>query len=281
MAESVLGDILGTLMQGLMAVAGAISDASDKFEAMSQSPVEVWVEPEGALMVQLPVTPDSYKVTQQSGNSTVNLLSAGDTTLIGKPKKAEISWSGHLPSQYRHYCAVSEDNFMPPYFYVKILNDMAKNGTPCQLTITGTDVNTSATVTEFTHQEDDASGDVSYDVKFEVYPKVSRKAVQTTPTPKNSSGTTVTSYTVKKGDTVTSISRQLYGTTKYAKKIYNVNKTTIEAAWNKHKNKELADFKKWKRKHPHDNSRIYAVATTSEKGKFLTKGTKLTLKGVK
>ncbi len=281
MAE-LISDILGTLVQGLMATAGAISDASDKFEAMSQSPVEVWVEPEGALRVQLPVTPDSYKVTQQSGNSTVNLLSAGDTTLIGKPKKAEISWSGHLPSQYRHYCAVAEDNFLPPYFYVKILNDMAKNGTPCQLTITGTDVNTNATVTEFTHQEDDASGDVYYDIKFEVYPKVSRKSVETS-SGKSSSGKgdSPKSYTVQKNDTVTSISRKLYGTTKYAKKIYNVNKTTIEAAWNKHKNKELAKFKKWKRKHPHDNSRIYAVATTSEHGKFLIAGTKLTLKGVK
>lgn len=76
-------------------------------------------------------------------------------------------------------------------------------------------------------------------------------AKATTKKPKKSS------YTVKSGDTLKGISKKMYGTQNYASKIYSWNKSAIEKAAKKHDKK------------------------SSSKGKYIYKGTKLSLKTIK
>lgn len=277
--NEVADDIVWALSSAIESTANSISDSIDKIEGLEKEAVEVWVYPEDALGFQFPVTPDAYKVTQSNGNQTVNLLSAGDTTLIGTPKKASIEFSSFFPSSYWHGCAVSEDNFLSPYDYVKVLNNLAKTGEVLRLTIVGTDVDYDATITEFEHEEKDGTGDVYYSIKFETYPHVSRRTVKKKATTATTTPATPVTYTVQKGDTVYKISKKVYGDGKYAGQIYTLNSKTIEAIWTKWYNKQKAIIKKWNRQHPH-NKKEFTLDKSSKKGKHLVHNTVLTLTAI-
>ena len=100
------------------------------------------------------------------------------------------------------------------------------------------------TLEEYTIKEDSENGDdLMVDISLKQYKSYSstrktittngtvvNKPTNTTPTNTPTNATKTTYYTVKKGDTLQTISKKFYGKYSLYTKIYNANKSTIENA---------------------------------------------------
>jgi len=200
-----------------------------------------------------PVTPESLEISIQNKNETVTLINEGEINLPKKAGLTELSFTARFPRRKQPYVCTSK--LYAVDYYLGVLETLKTNKMAFSFHVTrlhrlsgggiGHFETTSMMVTleEYTIKEDSDNGDdILVDISLKQYKSYSstRKSITsngtvvnkptstTTKTPTTTTKTTY--YTVKKGDTLQTISKKFYGKYSLYTKIYNANKSTIENA---------------------------------------------------
>lgn len=214
--------------------------------------------------IQLPVVPASFNINDGQNNVVVNITSLGDANLPGKKSLRELTLSSFFPNQdYGFLVCKRKKN---PYDYISWLRKRKNNGTIMRVVITGADINFTCLIGKLEYGEDDASGDVNFTIELKEYVtlKSSNSKSSSSSGTKRLSKSKPKTYTVKKGDTLKKIAKKYLGSGSKSKSLYKKNEKVIENA-----------FKKWKKAQKKKGKKI--KAKNSQNGKYLIKGTKLTL----
>jgi LysM repeat protein len=201
--------------------------------------------------LELPYAPSELNVTIGSNNKTVELINGNEINILKNPKLTEVEFEIELP-RGRQYAFANK--LVSSKTYTDYFEKLMLNKTPCRLVITRPNPTRGTTGIGGTHVDFEStnlkvslegytlneSAENAYDVRVSLkfkeyieYGTVKEKSVK-----KTSTGVTVkpiaviTSskkvHTVKKGDTLWTISRKYYGEGSKWEKIYEANKTIIE-----------------------------------------------------
>lgn len=195
--------------------------------------MEVWLK-QGKEKLRLAVLPSGYEVASGSGNTQVSINSLGEINLLGKRKLRDISFSSFFPRQKYSFCEYT--SFPTPKESVKLVEKMKNNGV-LRLTMTGTPINMECTIEGFTWGEDDGTKDINFSLELKEYRKVKVKPakkrekvtkkvanVSAQRTVKEVKGVT---YTVKRGDSLSRIAKEVTGSTANWLAIYQQNASLI------------------------------------------------------
>ena len=208
--------------------------------------MEIWLK--GKKKIRIPVLPAEYTVSTSHNNSTVDINALGEMDLGGKKALTSISFSSFFPAHYdSDYCETR--GIRSPSSYVKAVEKLMRAGT-FRLLMTGTPVRMRVRLDSFEYSEKDGTGDIYYTVTFKEHRNMSASASSVVTlaemdgaTGENTDATLVTdkettrtepgtvsssTYTVKAGDCLSTIARQLSGSADW-KSIYEQNKDAIGA----------------------------------------------------
>ena len=221
--------------------------------------------------VQFPIAPSSLNITVQGRNETIELMNEGEVNLLKSPGLTEVSFTALIPQVGRYPFAVVNE---PIDTYVHFLNRMIEYKQPFQFVVIRTngtkllfDTNLKMACEGYEMKESAENGfDIELDIKLKQYRDFGVKTVAITKVTTTTQTTTTTSdmntrskatttkskatastktkrdtktnagkkHTIKRGDTLWSISKKYYGSGAKWKTIYTKNKSTIEAAAKKH-----------------------------------------------
>ncbi len=192
--------------------------------------------------MRFPVLPSEYKVQGSRGIETVNINAVGETDLGGMRELRTVSFSSFFPKRYDpSYCEFR--GIKNPQRYVKQIEQMMA-GNPLKFIITGTAINFPCRISSFEWGEDDGTGDIRFSITLKEHRKIaisqsSVVAESQATTQATSEGTASKdtakredtrekpkTYTVKRGDCLSSIARKLTGSSDWHA-LYEQNKGVI------------------------------------------------------
>nr|DAS03419.1 MAG TPA: tail assembly protein [Caudoviricetes sp.] len=192
--------------------------------------------------MRFPVLPGEYKVQGSRGIETVNINAVGETDLGGMRGLRTVSFSSFFPKRYNpSYCEFR--GIKNPQRYVKQIEQMM-NGGIVKLIITGTAINFPCRISSFEWGEDDGTGDIRFSITLKEHRKIatsqssvvaeSQVTTQTTSEDTSAKDTAKRedtrekpkTYTVKRGDCLSSIARKLTGSSDWHA-LYEQNKGII------------------------------------------------------
>lgn len=169
--------------------------------------------------LRLPIIPSVFEIKTTNNNTTVDINSRGEINMIGKTGLASISISSFFPNQ--EYSFALYKGFPKPSECIKMIKKWESSGKPIRLIVTGTAINYAMAIESFSYGEQDGTGDVYFDLDLKEYRFVKSSTVNrvttpngttiTTPSTKRESKSSGGTYTVKKGDTLWSISKRMTG----------------------------------------------------------------------
>lgn len=193
------------------------------------------------LLVQLPVNPESITIVGGANNSTSEVVNIGEVTNIGFTKLKEIKIDCFFPKYVAGYVQTA-GQFEGPSYYIDFLERIQKDRQPLRLIVTDTNINMMMSIQDFEWGIQHGTEDVNYSLSLKEYrthnvrilkPSTIATAVTTTttstatvsPTTTNSKRPVekakVTTYKIKKGDTLWLIAQRLLGRGNRWKEIYN------------------------------------------------------------
>ncbi|WP_268623892.1 LysM peptidoglycan-binding domain-containing protein [Paenibacillus alvei] len=203
--------------------------------------MEFWLtRKNGAEKLWFPIPATEFNVdgTRQITKEYIN--GAGEIAIAGRKQLSTISFSSWLPAQPKHRYA-QYPNYKKPYEIVAMLEKWKNDTVPVRFFITKTGINFACLIEAFRYYEKAGSRDVEFELslveyrylipsKVTVNPKVAKKTQQPAkktiakqPKKTNSKQRT---YVFKKGETIYSIARKVYGDPKKYLAICKLNKIT-------------------------------------------------------
>jgi len=202
--------------------------------------VQIWLK--GSTPIRFPVLPAEYKIQGSRGIETVNINAIGETDLGGMRGLRTVSFSSFFPKHYDPtYCEFRK--IKNPMRYVKQIEQMMNNGI-VKLIITGTAINFPCRISSFEWGEDDGTGDIRFSITLKEHRKIaisqSSVVAEGASTQQATSEDTASkdatkredtrekpkTYTVKRGDCLSSIARKLTGSADWHA-LYEQNKGII------------------------------------------------------
>lgn len=171
---------------------------------------------------QLPVPPSNFDVTSAMNNTTITVENIGEINMLGRPKLKPITISSFFPNQYYSFCQYSD--FPQPYQCVDLIEKWKNSLKPVQLIITDTKVNMLCSIESFKYGEKDGTRDVYFTLELKEYKALGTNAVSTSGiTARASVKSKPNTYTVRSGDTLSLISKKVYGDSSKYKTIASKN----------------------------------------------------------
>lgn len=196
-------------------------------------------------VLTFPITPGELTISIGSKNETITLINGGDINVLKSPSLVEISFDARFPMrQYPYSRQVS--SFQSYFDRFKLYKE---NKQPFKFIVARTtpngkrtwDTNLWVALEDFELKESvDEGDDVIVSVKLKQYKEYKVVAIKTNNSNSNttsssskprggSSSNLPTTYTVKNGDCLWNIAKKFYGSGAKYTKIYNENKSVIEA----------------------------------------------------
>lgn len=200
---------------------------------------EFWLKNETAGEdILLPVTPEGYEITAGMEIETVRATNLGDINVAGRRKPKSITISSFFPCREYPFTRKGGISLGSPASYVKKLEQWKDAKDIIRVVIAdngGARVNEQFYIEDITSGEKkEDNGDITYSIYLRQYTPMKVSAVSAAPaanTPRADTETAAPkktkSYTVKSGDCLSAIARQVYGDASQWKKIYEANKSVI------------------------------------------------------
>lgn len=201
-------------------------------------------------VLTFPITPPSLNITVGSKNEVVTLINEGDVNILKSPGLIEVSFEARFPMRQYPY-ARTYSSFQNYFDKFKELKEKKK---PFHFIVVrdslggkrSWDTDLYMALEDFTLKEDAGEGDdvlISFNLKqYKNYGIVKLKTPTTTSAtttstsskPRETKAPAAETYTIKSGDTLWAIAKKKYGNGAEYTKIYNANKSVIEAEAKKH-----------------------------------------------
>ena len=196
--------------------------------------VDIYVcEKDGSREIRFPILPEEFSFSFGDTKYIVyEIINRGEVAVPSGTELSTYSWESVFPG------VLSPDSSLrgiytpaSPQTYCSLLSEWMSKGTVLNLLITGYPVNVDVYCSKFLPKGVGPFGDIAYEIQFTEARSI------TVVTDKTQTNTTVTarptppknkSYTIKRGDTLWSISQKHYGTGAKWKTIYDANSKIIE-----------------------------------------------------
>ena len=124
----------------------------------------------GGQVVQLPVNPEEFDYSKESGNETTDIVKLGEINRLGITNLAEISFESFFPFHNSGSFIQTSKKFWKPNQYIDFFEKIRKEKKPCRLVITGTKVNLLVSIESFEWQHKaGVHEDVYYSIEFKEY----------------------------------------------------------------------------------------------------------------
>lgn len=208
---------------------------------------------DGGDVLTFPITPGEITIKVGSNNKVVTLISEGDINILKSPSLTEIEFEARFPM--RKYPYSREYSAFQNYF--DKFKDLKENKKPFRFIVAREmmkggrtwDTNILVALEEFEINEDADEGDdvlITFTLKqYKEYgvKQLPASSIKTTTSTSSitrpntnapSSNNKSSSYTIKNGDCLWNIAKKFYGDGSKWTKIYNANKSAIEADAKKH-----------------------------------------------
>ena len=169
-------------------------------------------------LIELPIIPEKLEISADGNNSSTEILNIGEVTQLKLPKEFVLQIDSEFPANWYPKCVVSESSLKSPFDYISTIEKWKKKLKPIRMVFVGStiDLNSPVSIENFTYTEE--GGDVGswyYKLKLKEYrwygvDKINidnnilqKSRINIRETPKT--------YTVRSGDTLTSISIKIFG----------------------------------------------------------------------
>jgi len=200
---------------------------------------------------QIPVPPETISGGTGSIVQTFELISIGEVISQGGIQLEKFKWESHFPYRYDPSIEViPESEHIQPLVWYKNITQSQKNQSPVRITIQNTPIDFKAIITAFRWSYvPGIYGDMWYQIELTQHkqgairefdgislPLLNTREDSTPPKsnvdvvfPTDSNGNTVTTYTTREGDTFEKISFLLFGSSRFARNIYDHNKIMTDS----------------------------------------------------
>ncbi|MFZ7103364.1 MAG: LysM peptidoglycan-binding domain-containing protein [Peptococcaceae bacterium] len=162
--------------------------------------------------ILLPVTPPSFTMTQGINIETINIHTLGDVNIAGYGTLANLKIDCLFPAQSYPFALENQD----PYVYVDYFIKWCDEREVLRFIVSDTSVNIAVLVESITYSEKDGTNDVYATIILREYRELSAVRAEKAGSGNKTrvagvSTSLASSYTIKKGDTLSSICRKFYG----------------------------------------------------------------------
>lgn len=179
---------------------------------------------EGDKEFLLPVTPPSFSIEHGIKIETVNIHTLGDVNIAGYGTLAVLKIDCLFPAHVSSFAFAYQD----PYVYVNNFLKWCDDHTVLRFIISDTPVNIPVLVESINYSEQDGTNDVYASISLREYREISAVKVEKAGSGNKARTTAIAvakaaSYTIQKGDTLSSICRKFYGDASLYTKLAEAN----------------------------------------------------------
>lgn len=169
-------------------------------------------------LIELPVLPKKIEISRNGDNKSTEILNLGEVSQLKLPKLFSLQIDAEFPAEWYPGCNVSESKLLKPYNYVALIEKWRRTLKPIRLVFVGStiDINAAVSIESFSYNEE--GGDVGtwkFKLKLKEYRfygadkiNIDNNVIQKS---RSSPREVSQLYTVKEGDTLTSISIKNFG----------------------------------------------------------------------
>ncbi len=185
--------------------------------------------------IRLPVLPGSFKTTNGSSNSSVDIAGLGEIVVIQDRPALQFSFSSFFPAG--KFPGLQVSSITKPLSLIQKINSWKAGKAPVHFIVTACGVDIYCTIEDFQYSEEGGDpGTYQYSITLKEYReikvrqvKVDKKGVASVEKNESRVDNSVKpkTYTVKSGDCLFNIAKKLYGSGSQYTKIYNANKKLI------------------------------------------------------
>lgn len=180
--------------------------------------------------ILLPWIPEKIQYDNGGGKfATYDILDKGEVAVPSGENLGKYSWDGIFPGKHRDNLNMLRGVYQDPSYYIKILEDWKKQGTPLRIVAVGLGINADVLLDEFNGEYVGGFSDFEYSLSF-IEDKdiiVTSKNVSTG-SKRSETQSSTKNYTIKKGDTLWEITERFLGSGMKWQSIYDLNKNVIE-----------------------------------------------------
>ena len=209
------------------------------------SQYQAWLlKDHGAAKMPIPILPESYTLTYGNRVETVNILELGEVILRGSPNGIRVAFDSYFPvanDPWTERYVEPGMRKLNPSLYRFAFKAFIDSEKPLQLVIVGTPVNFFCYCEKFVMSEEGGIPDLNYSISFAEYRQTSRTPVEVDlesgvaslpPLEPVRMDTRIApaSYTLKTGDTLATVARELYGKddVQTIEAIYELNRDKLD-----------------------------------------------------